>query len=80
MHYVYLLKSISNPLKTYIGYTTNIENRLHAHNSGNSIHTQQDKPWKVVTYVAFDCKQKALDFEKYLKIGSGKAFASKRFL
>ncbi len=80
MYYVYLLKSISNPIKSYIGYTTDLDKRLDAHNSGNSIHTQQDKPWKLVTYIVFDCKKKALDFEKYLKVGSGKAFANKRFL
>ena len=80
MHYVYLLKSINNPDKNYIGYTTDVQQRLEAHNSGNSIHTQQNKPWKLITYIAFDCKKKALDFEKYLKIGSGKAFANKRFL
>ena len=80
MFYVYILKSINNPDKSYIGYTLNVQQRLEAHNSGNLIHTQQDKPWKLVTYVAFDCKKKALDFEKYLKVGSGKAFANKRFL
>ena len=80
MYYVYLLKSVNNPLKSYIGYTTDIEKRLDAHNSGNSVHTKQDKPWKLVTYIAFDCKLKAMAFEKYLKVGSGKAFANKRFL
>jgi len=31
-----------------------------------------------VTYVAFSDESKAIDFEKYLKSGSGRAFAEKR--
>ena len=80
MFYVYLLKSISNPFKSYIGYTIDIDQRLHKHNSGCSIHTKQYVPWRLVTYIAFDCEEKAIAFEKYLKVGSGKAFANKRFL
>jgi hypothetical protein len=30
-------------------------------------------------YLAFDSEEKALAFEKYIKIGSGAAFAKKRF-
>jgi putative endonuclease len=78
MHYVYLLKSIKNPSKTYIGYTTNINQRLDTHNSGGSVYTKDDRPWTIVTYLAFESERKALDFEKYIKIGSGHAFAKKR--
>ena len=78
MYYVYLLRSINNPSKTYVGYTTNLEQRLEAHNMGGSIHTQADKPWNLVMYLAFDSKDKAVEFEKYIKIGSGHAFAKKR--
>lgn len=80
MFYVYILKSISNPFKNYIGYTTNIDNRMAVHNSGGSSHTKKYIPWQLVTYIAFTDEKKAIDFEKYLKIGSGKAFANKRFL
>lgn len=80
MFYVYLLKSISDSFKSYIGYTTDLDQRLQAHNSGKSIHTKQYMPWRLVTYIAFDCEAKAIAFEKYLKVGSGKAFANKRFL
>lgn len=80
MFYVYLLKSISDPFKNYIGYTTNIDQRLVTHNSGKSIHTKHHMPWRLVTYIAFDDEKKAIAFEKYLKVGSGKAFANKRFL
>ena len=78
MYYVYLIRSISFPDQTYIGYTVDIDERLQRHNQGRSVHTQKYAPWKLISYVAFDCKQKALDFEKYIKIGSGNAFAKRR--
>lgn len=79
MYYVYLLRSIKDYSKTYIGYTTDLKQRLVMHNSGGSIHTMQNKPWVLVMYLAFDTEAKALSFEKYIKIGSGYAFAKKRF-
>jgi len=79
MYYVYLLKSINNPDKTYIGYTTDLKQRLQKHNEGGSVHTSTDKPWRVVTFIGFDEASKAREFEKYLKVGSGNAFAQKRF-
>ena len=78
MHYVYLLQSINNPAKTYIGYTTDLKQRFKAHNQGGSIYTEADKPWKLIMYLAFTSKNKAMEFEKYIKIGSGHAFAKKR--
>ncbi len=79
MFYVYLLKSIKNSSKTYVGYTVNLEQRLEVHDSGGSIHTKQYRPWKLVMYLAFDDEEKAINFEKYIKVGSGYAFAKKRF-
>ena len=78
MYYVYLLKSLKDPTKSYVGYTTDLKKRLEAHNSGGSIHTNADRPWKLIVYIAFDTKEKALAFEKYIKAGSGYAFAKKR--
>ena len=79
MYYVYLLRSINNSSKTYIGYTTNLKQRIESHNTGGSVYTERDRPWKLVMYLAFDSEEKALSFEKYLKVGSGSAFAKKRF-
>ena len=78
MHYVYLIRSINNPSQTYIGCTENFDKRLDHHNSGGSHHTKQYKPWKLILLLTFDDKQKAIDFEQYLKSGSGRAFAQKR--
>lgn len=78
MYYVYLIRSLNDSSKTYVGYTTNIEQRLDTHNSGGSIHTKHDRPWKLVMYLAFDSEIKAKEFEKYIKVGSGHAFAKRR--
>ena len=78
MTYVYLIQSIAFPNQKYIGRSSNLKKRLDAHNEGRSPHTSKYKPWKLVTYLAFNDKAKALSFGKYLKSHSGKAFANKR--
>jgi putative endonuclease len=78
MFYIYLLRSIKDSSKTYIGYTTDLPSHLKAHNSGSTEYTKDDRPWKLVTYIAFSSKEQAIDFEKYIKIGSGHAFAKRR--
>lgn len=78
MFCVYILRSIKDADKIYAGITTNIENRLKAHNSGKSIYTNKFKPWGVETYLCFSNKDKAIAFEKYLKTPSGRAFRNKR--
>lgn len=78
MYYVYLIKSLQNPDKTYIGYTNNLKHRLDQHNTGGSIYTSDDRPWELVVYLGFKDESKAIAFEKYLKFQSGRAFAQKR--
>ena len=78
MHFVYLIQSIPFPDQKYIGLTSNLNNRIQAHNDGRSPHTSKFKPWKLVTYLVFTEKSKATAFESYLKSGSGRAFAKKR--
>ena len=79
MKYVYLIQSIPFPEQKYIGITKDFEKRLTDHNTGKSPHTSKFKPWKLITYFAFPNDKKALQFEKYLKSGSGHAFANKHF-
>ncbi len=79
MFYVYFIRSIADPTKTYIGYTSDLKARLKAHNSGASTHTARFLPWTLEHYHAFEDKQKALAFERYLKSGSGQAFAKRHF-
>ena len=79
MFYVYILQSINIPEHFYIGFTNNLQKRFFEHNSGQSIHTNKFKPWKIKNYFAFDNQEKAEKFESYLKSGSGRAFVSKHF-
>ena len=69
-----------NDNKIYTGYSFNLERRLRQHRKGEVSFTKTRLPVELVTYVAFTDKLKAYDFERYLKSGSGKAFANKRFL
>ncbi len=78
MHYVYLIRSESNPDQLYTGLTDNLRQRLTEHNAGKSIHTAKHRPWTLETYLAFSNAQQARDFESYLKTASGIAFARKR--
>jgi predicted GIY-YIG superfamily endonuclease len=79
MKYVYLLESIAFPNEVYVGLTDDLRKRVAAHNDGLSTHTRKFKPWRLVTYLAFSDETKAVDFERYLKSASGRAFAKKRF-
>jgi predicted GIY-YIG superfamily endonuclease len=78
MHYVYFLQSIDHPKQNYAGLTDDLRARLKAHNSGGALHTTKYKPWRLVTYVAFNDPAKAVAFERYMKSASGRAFAKKR--
>lgn len=79
MFYVYILWSDSAKL-FYFGYTIDIKRRLGEHNNKESKATAPYTPWKLVFYSAFDNEVRAREFEKYLKSGSGKAFAYKRLV
>jgi putative endonuclease len=78
MRYVYLLQSESSTDQHYVGVTSDLKQRLADHNAGKSPHTSKYLPWRLVTYIAFSDEQKAANFERYLKSGSGHAFARKR--
>ncbi|MCF7792028.1 MAG: GIY-YIG nuclease family protein [Victivallales bacterium] len=80
MYYVYILKSNVDNSSTYVGYTSDLKSRLTKHNEGGCPHTSKYKPWKLIWYCAFHNKIKALEFEKYLKSHSGKAFTTKHLL
>jgi putative endonuclease len=77
--YVYLLESLGSPGQRYVGLSTDLRLRLRRHNAGQSRHTAKFRPWRLAMYLAFSDRAKAEAFEKYLKSGSGHAFAAKRF-
>lgn len=78
MKYVYILQSMVHAERHYIGVTGDLKARFRRHNSGQVSHTSKYLPWRVKTYVGFSDEERAISFEKYLKSGSGRAFARKR--
>jgi len=79
MYYVYILQSKKDG-SCYTGVTENLKERIRYHNTGNQKYTKSKKPYILKWYCIFPNKKKALEFEKYLKSGSGIAFSKKRFL
>lgn len=79
MKYVYLLRSRSNPTRTYIDLTDDLTRRLREHNEGSTRSTAAFKPWTIEVAIRFKDDKKAAEFERYLKSGSGHAFAKRHF-
>jgi putative endonuclease len=80
MYYVYLLRSKTQPDQTYVSSTGDLRKRLSEHDAGKSIHTNKFKPWNLMAYVALPEQHLAEELEKYLKSGSGRAFAKRHLL
>lgn len=79
LHYaVYILLCSDNTF--YTGYTTNIDNRVKAHNNKEVHYIKSRLPVKLVNLIKFENKQKVYDFERYLKTSSGIAFRNKRLV
>ena len=74
----YIIRSIHFPEQEHIGATADLRRRLPEHNAGKFTHTAKFKPWELVWYCAFPHKYETLEFEKYLKSHSGRAFAKQR--
>ncbi|HPR16641.1 MAG TPA: GIY-YIG nuclease family protein [Candidatus Cloacimonadota bacterium] len=79
MFYVYILESLEYPNKHYTGFTKDLKKRIEKHNNGEVTHTTKYKPWKIITYLAFEQESKAREFERYLKTHSGRSFSQKHF-
>ena len=61
--------------KTYVGFTSDIENRLRSHNElGTKGWTLKFRPWKLIHQEIYQTKQEAMSREKYLKTGAGREF------
>ena len=79
MHYTYILFNRITG-RYYVGYTPNLRKRIKKHLSGLVKPTKSNLNYKLEFYCAFKTRSKALEFEKYLKSGSGVAFMKKRFI
>jgi putative endonuclease len=72
---VHVLRSRADRTRYYTGVTANWRTRLEAHNAGRCSHTSNGTPWDIDVIVQFADESRALAFERYLKSGSGCAFA-----
>src|SRR5215471_4421316 len=76
---VYMLRSDRDPSRHYVGITNDLRSRLEWHNHGPCGQTQAHRPWSLVVSMEFATERDAVAFEKYLKSGSGRAFAKRHF-
>lgn len=76
---VYVLTSADPKAHYYIGLTSNVRSRLADHNAARSPHTAPYRPWQLHVTIELPDERRALDFERYLKSGSGRAFAKRHF-
>jgi len=79
MYYVYILQSDKDQ-SFYTGFTTDLKLRLQDHNTNGNKYSSTKAPYQIIWYCAFNDKNKALVFERYLKQGSGYAFARKHLV
>lgn len=77
--FVYILRSETDPNRHYVGRTADVDERLDWHNGGPSGYTIHYRPWRVIVSLEFADESVATRFEKYLKSGSGRAFAKRHF-
>jgi putative endonuclease len=80
MFHVYVIISLSTEGRYYIGFAKDVQHRLEEHNAGKNPSTAPFAPWSVGAIVSFPSKTKALEFERYLKGGSGRAFLRKHLI
>ena len=76
--HVYILKCDDGGI--YTGYTSDLNDRLDRHQRGSVPSTKNRRPVKLAFFASFPNKYKAMEFERYLKSGSGRAFLNKRFI
>ena len=66
--YVYMLKSVNNKIiRTYVGYTNNLDLRLKKHNTSKGAKSTRGYKWKVIFKKKFYDKRLAMSFEYKLK-------------
>ncbi len=69
---VYILFS-KKYMKTYVGFTSNLIERMKSHNVlGTKGYTIKYRPWVVINVQFFTSKKEAMQMEKFYKTGKGR--------
>ena len=80
MFTVYVLYSPDHQ-KIYIGFTSNLEQRLLSHNKlAKKGYTVRFRPWVIIHTESFNTKEEAIKREKQLKSSRGRAWIKKELL
>ena len=75
--FVYVLRNHETPPRYYTGVTSDVARRRVEHDAGSCFHTAKYRPWSVDVVIEFPNEERAFAFERYLKSGSGVAFAQR---
>jgi len=76
-YYTYVLRSLKD-LNLYVGFTTNINNRLEEHNKGRVSSTMSRTPFELIYWEGCLNQQDATRREKYLKTAWGERYIKTR--
>ena len=66
-YYVYMLKSLEEKTVTYVGYTSDIKERIKLHNLGKGAKFTRGRKWKLIYKEKFNSKKEAISREYYIK-------------
>ncbi|WFB35696.1 GIY-YIG nuclease family protein [Kiritimatiellota bacterium B12222] len=77
MYYVYRIRSLTQPKQSFIATSSDVKKRVKMHNAGRVEATKDACPWKLTFYAGFTRKERAKEFELYLKSPEGKKFGRK---
>ena len=80
-YFVYVIGSYKDyKLKTYVGYTSNVKNRLDLHNRGKGAKSTRGRTWKIIYTEKYATKNEAKSREYYIKKNRKfRNFIKKRF-
>ena len=73
MYYVYIIQSEEDG-SFYIGYSSDVANRLEQHNNSKRGYTSNKQPWKVVYTEKYKTKTEAIKREYFLKRQKNRKF------
>jgi len=65
--FVYVLLSVRKPLRTYVGWTLDLERRLEQHNQGLGARTTRGGKWILIYVERYRTRNAAMRREVFLK-------------
>jgi putative endonuclease len=54
-------------IRTYVGYTNNLDARLNKHNTNKGAKSTKGNTWKIIFSKKFETKSNAMSYEYFLK-------------